>query len=336
MILVTGGTGLVGAHLLLYLIESENIGDKKIRALYRNSSTIHKTKCLFQLYNKSSLFEAIEWVQGDIIDMTTLEEAFKGIDYVYHSAALISFDPKHENLLRKINIEGTANIVNFCLAKDVKKLCHFSSTSALGDLTDTQTIITEEIEWNPEKRHSDYAISKYGAEMEIWRGQQEGLDVVIVNPGIIIGPGFQERGSGLLFKKVAHGLKYYTLGIIGFVAVNDVVRIAVQLMKSNIRNERYILIEQNRTFQAVLNTIADSLGVKRPRNHMKPHLMELAWRLDSLIAIVFRKKRSLTRHAAKASYTKQEYSNAKIKMALKTDFLDIHHYIKEISTLKKT
>jgi nucleoside-diphosphate-sugar epimerase len=333
MILVTGGTGLVGAHLLLYLIESESLGVKKIRAIYRNLETIEKTKALFQLYDKSSLFDAIEWVQGDIIDVPTLEHVFKGIDYVYHSAALISFDPKDEDVLRKTNIEGTANIVNFCLAKGVKKLCYISSTAALGDLASTETVITEETEWNPEKPHSDYAISKYGAEMEIWRGQQEGLDVIIVNPGIIIGPGFQDQGSGLLFKKVADGLRYYTLGLAAFVAVSDVARMAVQLMKSDIRNERFILIAQNILFRDILNTIADTLKVKRPTRHIKPYLMEIAWRVDWVLANIFRKKRQLTRATAKASYSKHEYSTEKIKTALKTDFLDIHQYIKEILNL---
>jgi nucleoside-diphosphate-sugar epimerase len=333
MILVTGGTGLVGAHLLLYLIESENTGPRKIRAIYRNSETIKKTESLFQLYNKSTLFNAIEWVEGDIIDIPTLEHAFKGIDYVYHSAALISFDPKDESVVRKTNIEGTANIVNFCLAKGVKKLCYISSTAALGDLTSTATIITEETEWNPEKPHSDYAISKYGAEMEIWRGQQEGLDVIIVNPGVIIGPGFQEQGSGLLFKAVAKGLRYYTLGKTGFVAVSDVVRMAVELMKSEIRNERFVLIGQNISFRDILNTIADALNVKKPSRHMQPYLMEIGWRVDWILANIFNKKRKLTRATAKASYSKHDYSNEKIKTTLKTDFTDVHQYIKEISSL---
>jgi nucleoside-diphosphate-sugar epimerase len=333
MILVTGGTGLVGAHLLLYLIESESLGVEKIRAIYRNSETIEKTKSLFQLYDKSSLFAAIEWVPGDIIDVPTLEHAFEGIDYVYHSAALISFDPKDEDLMRKTNIEGTANIVNFCLAKGVKKLCYISSTAALGDLAGNETIITEEVEWNPEKPHSDYAISKYGAEIEIWRGQQEGLDVIIVNPGIIIGPGFQDQGSGLLFKKVADGLRYYTLGTAAFIAVSDVARMAVQLMKSEIRNERYVLIGQNILFRDILYTIADALKVKRPTRHIKPYAMEIAWRMDWVLANIFRRKRQLTRATATASYSKQEYSTKKIKTALNTDFLDVHQYIKEISNL---
>jgi dihydroflavonol-4-reductase len=323
----------VGAHLLLYLIESESLGVEKIRAIYRNSSTIEKTKSLFELYNKLSLFDAIEWVQGDIIDVPTLEHAFKGIDYVYHSAALISFDPKNEDLLRKTNIEGTANIVNFCLAKGVKKLCYISSTAALGDLAGNETIITEEIEWNPEKPHSDYAISKYGAEMEIWRGQQEGLNVIIVNPGIIIGPGFQEQGSGQLFEEVANGLRYYTMGKGAFVTVSDVVRMAIELMRSNTRNERFVLVAQTILYRDVLNTIADALKVKRPTRHLKPYMMEIGWRLDWFLSKILSRKRQFTRATAKASYSSYEYSNEKIKMTLNTEFLDVHQYIREISSL---
>jgi dihydroflavonol-4-reductase len=333
MILVTGGTGLVGAHLLMHLIESRSIGDEKVRAIYRDLQSIEKTKSLFDLYKKSSLFEVIEWLQADITDVPSLEAAFKGIDYVYHSAALISFDPKEENLLRKTNIEGTANIVNFCLAKGIKKICYVSSTAALGDLAAHETIITEETEWNPEQPHSDYAISKYGAEMEIWRGQQEGLNVVVVNPGIIIGPGFQEQGSGAIFKKVINGLPYYTLGIMGFIAVRDVVRIMADLMKSEVSNERFTLVAENLIFQEVLNTIADAYQVKRPQIHATPFLIEIGWRIDWIRSNVFQQKRELTKATAKASFSKNNYANDKVKMILKTEFLDIHKYIRKISAL---
>ena len=324
---------MVGAHLLLHLIESRSIGGEKVRAIYRDLKSIEKTKSLFDLYKKNDLFDAIEWMQADIIDTPSLENAFQGIDYVYHSAALISFDPKEENLVRKTNIEGTANIVNFCLEKDIRKLCYISSTAALGDLAAHESIITEETEWNPEKPHSDYAISKYGAEMEIWRGQQEGLDVLVVNPGIIIGPGFPEQGSGLLFKKVANGLSFYTLGSTGFVAVSDVVRIAVQLIKSEIRNQRYTLIAQNIVFREILNTMADALKIKRPTIQATPFLMEIGWRIDWVLSTFFRRKRQLTKAMAKASYSKNIYSNEKIKAELATDFLDVHQYIKEMSSL---
>jgi len=329
MVLVTGGTGLVGAHLTLHLIEN----GENVRAIYRNLESIQKTKNLFSLYQKEALFEKIDWIQADIIDVPSLELAFESVDYVYHCAALISFDPKDEDALRKTNIEGTANIVNFCLAKAVKKLCFVSSIAALGDLKENETIITEESEWNPEKPHSDYAISKYGAEMEIWRGQQEGLESVIINPGVIIGPGFWEQGSGKLFKSVANGLSFYTKGITGFIAVPDVVQIAVKLMKSKHSNDRFTLIAENITFRELLDAIADSLNVKRPSLHASPLLVNVTYRIDWFLSNVFGLKRRLDLATAKASYSKKWYSNEKIKNALPTQFLDIHQYINRISRL---
>jgi dihydroflavonol-4-reductase len=329
MVLVTGGTGLVGAHLLLHLVEN----GENVRAIYRNLESVQKTKALFSLYKKESLFEKVGWIQADIIDVPSLEIAFEKVEYVYHCAALISFNPKDEDLLRKINIEGTANIVNFCIDKAVKKLCFVSTIAALGDLKENEKIITEEAEWNPEKPHSDYAISKYGAEMEIWRGQQEGLQTVIINPGVILGPGFWEQGSGTLFKRVANGLSFYTKGVTGFVAVPDVVRIAVEMMKSNNSNERFTLIAENITFKDLLDSIADSLNVKRPSIHASPLLVNILYRIDWFISNILGQKRKLDRATAKASYSKNWYSNDKIKKTLATDFLNIHQYIKSISRL---
>jgi nucleoside-diphosphate-sugar epimerase len=309
MILVTGGTGLVGAHLLLHLIEN----GEKVRAIYRSVTSMEKTKSLFSMYKKESLFEQIEWIPADITEVPSLEIAFQNIDTVYHCAALISFDPKDEDILRKTNIEGTANIVNFCIAYEIKKLCFVSSIATLGDLLPHEKFITEETEWNPEKPHNDYAISKYGAEMEIWRGQQEGLNVIIVNPGVILGPGFREQGSGQLFTKVKNGLKFYTLGSTGFVAVTDVVRMAHQLMQSEIKNERFTLIAENSIFRDILNTMADALGVKKPEIHAKPFFMEMLWRLDWFVSNISQQNRKLTQTTAKASYANSIYSNQKIK-----------------------
>jgi nucleoside-diphosphate-sugar epimerase len=329
MVLVTGGTGLVGAHLLLHLVENGEI----VRAIYRKTETIQKTKSLFSLYKKETLFEKINWIQADIIDTPSLEIAFENVEYVYHCAALISFEPKYEDLIRKTNIEGTANMVNLCIAKNVKKLCFVSSIAALGDLKENEKIITEETEWNPEKPHSDYAISKYGAEMEIWRGQQEGLMCVIVNPGVILGPRIWEQGSGILFKKIENGFPFYTNGTSGFVAVTDVVQIMVQLMKSEVKSERFTLISQNIVFQDLFNSIADALKVKRPSFYVSPLLTGFFWRIDWFLSAVFGTKRKLDRATAIASYSKNLYSNEKIRTTLGTKFLDIHQYIKEISNL---
>ncbi|MDL2143776.1 NAD-dependent epimerase/dehydratase family protein [Flavobacterium tructae] len=334
MVLVTGGTGLVGAHLLLHLIEN----GENVRAIYRTQNNIQKTKSVFELYKKVDLFENIEWLEADILDVPSLETAFSGIDYVYHCAALISFDPKDEELLRKTNIEGTANMVNFSIAKDVKKFCFISSIAALGDLAAHETYITEETDWNPEKPHSDYAISKYGAEMEVWRGLQEGLDVIILNPGVILGPIPKNKthvqGSAELYAKVANGLSFYTLGSTGFVTITDVIKIADVLMKSDIKNERFTLIADNIVFKDILNTIADALKVKRPTIHATPLFMNFLWIADGFFSTLFFQKRRLTKATAKASYSSNLYSNEKIKTALGgTVFQDVHAYIKDVSRL---
>jgi nucleoside-diphosphate-sugar epimerase len=333
MVLVTGGTGLVGSHLMLHLTEN----GENVRAIYRDQSNIAKTKSVFELYKKANLFHKIEWLEADILDVPSLEIAFIGIDFVYHCAALISFDPKDEDAVRKTNIEGTANMVNFSLAKNIKKFCFVSSIAALGDLAPHETIITEETDWNPEKPHSDYAISKYGAEMEVWRAVQEGLDIVIINPGVILGPIPKTKngnqGSAELYVKVANGLPFYTLGSTGFVTVNDVVKTTYELMKSDIKNERFTLIAENVIFRDILNTIADTLKVKRPKIHAKPFLMNILWIADGIFSTLFFQKRRLTRATAKSSYSNDLYSNEKIKTALGTVFLDVHQYIKDVSKL---
>ncbi|MFN3967789.1 NAD-dependent epimerase/dehydratase family protein [Flavobacterium sp.] len=330
MILVTGGTGLVGAHLLLQLAENE-VG---IRAIYRNKKSIDKTKSLFRLYQKEALFNKIEWVEADIIDIPSLEIAFQNIEYVYHCAALISYDPNDEDQLRKTNIEGTANIVNFCLAYKVKKLCHVSSIAALGDLKPHEKQITEETEWNPEAPHSDYAISKYGAEMEIWRGQQEGLRVVIVNPGVIFGTGFWEQGSGVFFTAVKKGFPFYTKGSTGYVGVIDVVKIMIQLLKSDINGERFSLIAENLTFKEVIYTIAEKLKAKKPKTEAKPWMLAIAWRLDWFVATVFRTKRQLSKYSVNAILSDDIISNDKIKNALNFEFQSIDSVVQEVTDFR--
>ena len=327
MILVTGGTGLVGAHLLLYLLENK---EQNIRAIYRDSKAIEKTKSLFQLYNKSELFHEIDWVEADVNDVPSLELVFNDVEYVYHCAACISFDPNDEDRLRKVNIEGTANIVNFCINRNVKKLCHVSSTAALGDLNHNETIITEETEWNPEVAHNDYAISKYGAEMEVWRGHQEGLQVVVVNPGVIFGPGFWNQGSGQFFTSVKKGFPFYTKGVTGYVAVTDVVSIMHKLMHSNSNGERFIVISENKSYKNVISAIARRIGARNPELEAKPWLLNLAWRMDWLFSIVIRTKRNISKQSAQSLLKEDKISNEKIKKYLNYSFQTIDNYLDEI------
>ena len=315
MVLVTGGTGFVGSHLLLQLVaQGENV-----RAIYRNSIHIEKTKSVFSYYGKDVLFGHISWIQADITDIPSMEIAFADIKFVYHCAAFVSFDPKDEEKLRKINIEGTANMVNLALAHGIEKFCHVSSIAALGDLHDHETIITEETEWNPEKYHSDYAISKYGAEMEVFRAQQEGLKIVITNPGVIIGPGIKNE-SGEIFTKIRDGLRYYTKGTSGFTTVDDVVSILILLMKSEAANERYIAVNENISFDKLVNSIADNMNVKAPNAYAKKWMTEVAWRLDGIISALFLSKRKLSKATAKSLHSTDLYSNEKIIQTLDFKF----------------
>lgn len=327
MILVTGGTGLVGAHLLLHLLEN---GEQNLRAIYRKENQIQKTKSLFELYKKGDLFQQIEWLQGDILDVPSLEIAFQNVDYVYHCAAKISFNPNEEDELRKVNIEGTANIVNFCIDKKVEKLCHVSSIAALGDLGQNETIITEATEWNPEVLHSDYAISKYGGEMEVWRGHQEGLQVVIVNPGVIFGPGFWNQGSGAFFTSIKKGIPFYTLGSSAYVSVIDVVKIMRILMNSDVNGERFTIIAENRTYKDIIFTIADKMGVSKPSIEAKSWLLSLGWRLDGLFSFLFRTKRKLSKQAAQSLQNTDLISNEKVKQQLNYTFETINSYLDKV------
>ncbi|TGD58449.1 NAD-dependent epimerase/dehydratase family protein [Flavobacterium humi] len=325
MVLVTGATGLVGSHLVLHLIGQ----GQQVKALFRNEEGKLRVKSVFEQYGKADLFKEILWCQADIIAIPSLEAAFAAVDVVYHCAALVSFDPKDEEKLRKTNIEGTANIVNYCIDKKVRKICFVSSIAALGDLGPHEDKITEETEWNPEKIHSYYAISKYGAEMEVWRAQQEGLEVVVVNPGVILAPSFWKEGSGEIYQKVKKGLVFYTKGTTGFVSVNDVVVLMDLLMKGEVSGERFVLVSENKTYRELVSLMAEVLKVKKPGIYANWFLTGLAWRADWLLAFLFGKKRMLTRDLAYSLHSTDRYSNEKISTLLGFQFQDIEAFIRK-------
>jgi dihydroflavonol-4-reductase len=319
MILVTGGTGLVGAHLLAELSKE----DLRIRAIYRRAHKIELVRAVFEYLPEVnlSLFEKIEWVEADLRDLPKLTEAFKGVSSVYHCAAMVSFEPDKYKLLRKVNIEGTANIVNLCVSQKVQKLCYVSSIAALGKELNPEAAITENSPWNAEDDNNVYAITKYGAEMEVWRGSQEGIDVVVVNPGIIIGGGFWKSGSsGSLFYRMNKGTKYYTTGVTGYVSVSDVVTVMVALMQSDITNEGFILVAEHLSFKDFQDKVCEALGVPKPQKEAKKGLLELAWRLDWLNHKIFEKRRKLSKQLARTSIRVSKYDNTKIIEALKFEF----------------
>ena len=331
MILVTGGTGLVGSHLLYKLV----CKNKQVKAIYRRAHTLERVKHVFSYYteNYNVLFDKIEWIEANLNDIPSLELAFKNVDYVYHCAAFISFEPNKYYQLRNINIEGTANIVNLSISNNIKKLCYVSSIAAVGQEPNPNQFITEQTEWNPEEDNSIYAITKYGAEMEVWRGTQEGVPAVVVNPGIILGPGYWKGGSsGSLFRLIHKGLTYYTSGSTGYVDVWDVCDIMLKLMQSDIINERYILVSENLSFYEFQKKVAQTLDVKSAKKEAGSLLLEIGWRLDWLKSKLLGKRRKLSKQLAKSVRTKTIYDNTKIKSNLNIEFNSIDNSIKKVST----
>ena len=327
MILVTGATGFVGAHLLCQLVET----NENVRAIYRSENTIEKVKEVFYLYGLNvSLITKIEWFKADITDVPSMIPAFLGVKKVYHCAAVISFNPKDYREMRKVNIHGTAIIVNLSIDAKVDKFCFVSSIASIGNSV-YGGVSTEENQWNSQDDNSGYSITKFGAEMEVWRASQEGVDVVIVNPGIILGEGFWNSGSGKLFTKVFNGFKYYTEGVTGFVGVKDVVKTMVLLTNSTIKNERFILVSENKSFKEVLFLIADAFDKKRPYKKVYRWQMEFLWRISSFLSIITRKEPLLNKYAARSANSTSSYASKKIKETLSLKFQTIEEVVKDVS-----
>ena len=323
MILVTGGTGLVGSHLLLHLLR---LG-YKVRAIHRKSSRLATVQKVFSYYaeNSVALFQQIDWVEADLNDIPALESAFVNISKVYHAAAMISFDPNDFGTLLKTNVEGTANIINLCLAHSIEKLCYVSSIAAIGKTIDA-TPIHEETEFT--ERHADvYARSKFSAELEVWRGTQEGLSVAIVNPGIIIGPGFWKGGSGTLFTTASKGYRYHPPGGTGCITVNDVVQMMIALMNSDVEKERFIAVSENKSFKEVMTLFATQLGVAPPTKELKIWQLRLLRFLDAFWYLLARKERRITKNGIESVKQRNYFNSEKIQQMIGFRFEPIEETI---------
>ncbi len=313
MILITGGTGLVGAHLLFELTSSGHC----IKALRRQQSNTNWVRKIFSYYcsNVDELFARIDWVEGDILDYLSLEEALKGVTSIYHCAAIVSFHGDDSDIMLNNNVMGTGNLIDAAIHNGVSRFCHVSSIAALGKTQDGSAI-TEETYWTPSKRKSGYSLSKFFSEMEVWRGIEEGLDAVIVNPSIIMGPGNWEIGSPKLFQSIWKGLKYYTKGITGFVDVRDVVKSMILLMEDSqfekVKNQRFILNAGNLSYQDFFNKIADGLNKPRPRNFASDVKLHIAWRMAKAASFFTWKRPLITRDTVSGTNQKNQYSGEKI------------------------
>jgi nucleoside-diphosphate-sugar epimerase len=311
MILVTGGTGFIGGHLLAELVKD----DTTIRALKRGKGTTLYTEKLFQYKHGSlanHLFSKIQWIEGDIMDIFSLEEAMEGVKEVYHCAAHVSLRDNHPDEIINAAEKGTENMVNAALAKGIEKFCHVSSVAALGKAINNKEVSEENFE-DFSFNNAPYFIGKHLAESEVWRAHGEGLNVVVVNPSIVLGP-WPDTHNGAMgfFSFVNKNSRFYTPGIMGFVDVKDVVGSMIQLIKQNKFNERYIINGENVSFKDLYTWIAQYLAKPLP----KTQLNKTALGIFRLLYNLGNTKNKISRTMINHSTGVHIYNNKKVVEAL--------------------
>jgi|SRR5450432_121866 dihydroflavonol-4-reductase len=303
MIFVTGGTGFLGSYILQELV----LQGKAVRALRR--------KLVLPFFLHPAILDKISWVEGDILDVTGLMENLEGCSQIIHSAGMVSFNPSDKKELFRINIEGTANLVNAAIETGIKDFVHVSSVSALGR-NEISEPIDEEKKWTGIKDQSNYGISKFFGEMEVWRGMGEGLSTLIVNPSTLLGYGDWNETSCGLFKTAYREFPWYMGGTNGFAEVQDAARAIIALMDRGIRNERFIISAENRSYREIFNWMASGFGKKHPTKIATPFLAEMAWRKEKIKSAFTRKRPLITRESVAIAGRQSAYDNQKLLRAL--------------------
>jgi nucleoside-diphosphate-sugar epimerase len=326
MIFVTGGTGFVGAHLLYHLAS----GKEQVLALKRETSNTDYTKAVFDVYEEDSreLFDRIEWVEGDVLDYEALKEYTRQADTIYHVAAMVSFESGHRKQMLHTNIQGTANVVNAALENGVERLVYVSSVAAL-DPPKGERPVDEQQFGNFPTRYSAYAESKFQSELEVWRGVEEGLSALVVNPSIIIGPMVPLQGPGGLFKTLRKGMSYYPTGVTGFVDVRDVVRAMLELSDRKVTNDRFILSQGNHSYQEMFRLIARAFNSKVPKKKLPPWVTAVAWRLEGVRAGLMGGSPRITREIHESAHRRVYFSNEKLVQTLDYQYVPIEQSVED-------
>jgi dihydroflavonol-4-reductase len=305
MILLTGATGIVG-HFIAHKLLADG---HHLRALKRSTSNTNR------LGNHPNL----EWVEGDVEDIPSLQLAFQGIEYVVHCAAVVSFHQEDKEKMMAVNVQGTANMVNIALENKIKKFIHISSVAALGR-KEGQSVIDETTKWEESKNNTNYAESKYLGELEVWRGQEEGLKTIILNPSIVIGPGDWHSSSMQIFKYVNQGRVFYPGGEMNYVDVRDVANIACKMLLNEKSGERYILNAGKALYKVVFSLIGKYLNKPEPRYRVSYALLTFAYVFDMLRSFLTRQKSIITKESLRLSKMSFVFSSEKIIREINYEF----------------
>jgi len=332
LVLLTGATGLLGGHMLVHLHQA----GKKVRCLIRLSSSLTQLKLICSFYNQpfEELKNSVEWVYGNTLDFIGLCDLMENVEEVYHCAAMVSFNSKNQTALLQTNVQGTSNMVDAALKAGLKKFCFISSIAALGSTPD-HTPIQEETPRKNDDRISAYSESKFRSELEVWRAISEGLNAVIVNPGVILGPGDPGKGSLLLFQTGRKGLPFYTKATTGYIDVRDVCKIAIELMEKRIYKKRFILISENAHNGTVFGLIAKEFGKEPPRIIAGKTLLKMGVLFSALSGWITGKTPQLTSDTIRSAQNSQSYSNDRVCKTLDYSFIPLEKTIHEIADFLK-
>jgi len=328
MILVTGGTGLVGSHLLYRLVNS----GRKVRALVHSKNSLKNVRRVFEYYRLggSSLIDQIEWIEGDILDYCLVHEATRDIEQIYHAAALVSFNPFEKSKILKTNVYGTVNMVNAALLQPGVKFCHVSSVAAFGT-PENDEAANEKTSRSPDRKYSAYSISKFDAEMEVWRGIHEGLNAVIVNPSVIHGYHHWKNGSSQIFPAITRGLRFIPAGSTGFVDVKDVVELMIRLTDSNISGERFCISSENLSYWQVFQMAATALGKKSHGIIIPESILTGLGAVNTLFSALTGISPLITVDSARSASKNSSYSNEKIRKLFDYEFIPIENCINSLA-----
>jgi dihydroflavonol-4-reductase len=325
--LVTGATGIIGSHVALYLLQQ----GKPVLATKRLNSDVNQTRKVFACYKNEHLFEKLKWTDVELTDIYSIEDALEGVDTVYHCAGYVSFNKHDQAKLKLLNETATANVVNACISKQVKNLCHVSSIAAINN-NDYSGKLSEEVFWKTSGLESYYAISKYNAEREVWRGAEEGLNICIVNPGVVLSPVFTGQSSGNLIALCKKGNAFYTDGKTVYVAAPDVAKAMAELMDKQIYNERFIIAENHYTHLQILSIIQKAFHQKPPHIKIGKNILQCLSFIEALAGVFSKRQRRLNKETIMAALDSKEYATDKLTNRIPFSYTPINEYVSFIAS----
>jgi nucleoside-diphosphate-sugar epimerase len=306
MIGVTGANGLLGSFIVRKLIDA---GEAFV-AFKREASNVSLL---------DDVNDKVQWRNLDLMDPISMDDSLQGISAIIHCAALVSFNPSHADKISHVNVQGTAHIVNACLANNIKRLVFVSSVAALGRMKG-QTLIDEKNKWVDNSLNTNYALSKYLAELEVFRGQEEGLNTVIVNPSVILAPADWQKSSAQLFRYVWDERRFYIEGSLNYVDVRDVSSICYSLLKSDIQNQRFIINAGTVSYKEFFTAVASKFGRKAPSIKLSKNFLKIVAYLEVIRGRITHSEPLITQETARLAGTYFKYENKKIKKLLGFEF----------------